>query len=89
MPPKLKRKRDFVRETTNYYGRGPAAGVTKLQRLHRKQKASSAKARRMLLAEGVNLKNKDVHHIDGNPLNNKRSNLKAVPISKNRSNNQI
>ena len=45
------------------------------------------KARRTLQKAGVVKKGdgKDVHHSDGNALNNKRSNLKAVNASKNRS----
>tara|TARA_R110001592_G_scaffold89377_1_gene262898 strand:+ start:1110 stop:1379 length:270 start_codon:yes stop_codon:yes gene_type:complete len=45
------------------------------------------KARRTLQKAGVVKKGdgKDVHHADGNALNNKRSNLKAVNASKNRS----
>ncbi len=43
------------------------------------------KARRTLQKAGVVKKGdgKDVHHADGNALNNKRSNLKAVNASKN------
>ena len=45
------------------------------------------KARRTLQKAGIVKKGdgKDVHHKDGNALNNKRSNLKAVNSSKNRS----
>lgn len=45
------------------------------------------KARRTLQKAGIVKKGdgKDVHHADGNALNNKRSNLKAVNASKNRS----
>tara|TARA_R100000742_G_C4278856_1_gene102266 strand:- start:396 stop:665 length:270 start_codon:yes stop_codon:yes gene_type:complete len=45
------------------------------------------KARRTLQKAGIVKKGdgKDVHHKDGNALNNKRSNLKAVNASKNRS----
>ena len=45
------------------------------------------KARKTLQKAGVVKKGdgKDVHHADGNALNNKRSNLKAVNASKNRS----
>ena len=54
----------------------------------RKAKRSNRlKARRTLQKAGVVKKGdgKDVHHADGNALNNKRSNLKAVNASKNRS----
>lgn len=47
--------------------------------------ASRKRARRALEKVGVSVKGKDVHHKDGNPKNNKRSNLTVTSKSKNRS----
>ena len=60
----------------------------KIESSTRKAKRNNRlKARRTLQKAGVVKKGdgKDVHHADGNALNNKRSNLKAVNASKNRS----
>lgn len=40
-----------------------------------KEIVARAKARRELKKKGVELKGKEVHHKDGNPLNNSRKNL--------------
>lgn len=42
-------------------------------------------ARRKLQKAGVNVKGRDVHHKNGNPKDNKRSNLTVSSKSKNRS----
>ena len=67
--------RDYKSEYKNYQGK-PA---------QIKKRASRNAARSAMKAGGVAVAGKDVHHKDGNPKNNKRSNLKAVSPSKNRS----
>ena len=49
------------------------------------KRAARNRARRKLEAEGKVKPGQDVDHKDGNPRNNKRSNLRAVSASKNRS----
>ena len=51
----------------------------------KKDRAARNAARRKLKASGVSVAGKDVHHKDGNPQNNKRSNLTTMSKSKNRS----
>jgi len=52
----------------------------------KKRRAARNKARRTALAKGKVKKgdNKDVHHKDGNPSNNKSSNVAVVSRKKNR-----
>ena len=68
--------RDYKRERELYHGKPE----------QKKRNAARKRARRILERAGVVKAGdgKDVHHIDGNPLNNKRSNLRAEPRSKNR-----
>ena len=51
----------------------------------RKRRSSRNKARRKMAANGAKLLGLDVDHRDRNPMNNKRSNLRAVSKAKNRS----
>ena len=67
--------RDYKSEYKNYHAK-PA---------QKKKRASRNAARAKLKAGGVAVAGKDVHHKDGNPRNNKRSNLKVTSKSKNRS----
>ena len=69
--------RDYKKEYANYQGK-PAQV---------KKRASRNSARAKLSAGGVVRKGdgKDVHHKDGNPTNNKRSNLAVTTKAKNRS----
>ena len=55
--------------------------------LRKKKRAMRNKARRIAIKAGVAKRNdgKDVHHKDGNAMNNKRSNLTVKTASKNRS----
>ena len=55
--------------------------------LRKAKRRSRLKARRKLMKAGVAKKGdgKDVHHKDGNALNNKRSNLSVVSARRNRS----
>jgi hypothetical protein len=65
------KNRNYRKEYDNYHS----------SEKQKKNRASRNKARRTVPAK----KGEDVHHKDGNPRNNKRSNLKAVPKAKNRS----
>jgi len=69
--------RNYKKEYKNY--QGTAA--------QKKRRAMRNKVRRMMLRKGKVKKGdgKDVHHKDGNPMNSKKSNLKVVKRSKNRS----
>lgn len=53
----------------------------------KKKRAARNRARSLLMKAGLVKKGdgKDVDHIDGNPNNNKRGNLRVLPASKNRS----
>lgn len=50
-----------------------------------RRRSSRNKARRLLIKAGHNLKGKDVDHVDGNPLNNSRKNLRITSVKANRS----
>ena len=69
--------RDYKKEYANYQGK-PA----------QVKKRASRNTARATLAKGGAVKKgdgKDVHHKDGNPKNNKRSNLTVTTKAKNRS----
>ena len=55
--------------------------------LRKKKRAMRNKARRIAIKAGVAKRNdgKDIHHKDGNAMNNKRGNLTVKTASKNRS----
>lgn len=69
-------KRDYKKEYREYHG-------TKEQL---RRRSSRNKARRKLEKDGLVRKGdrRDVHHKDGNPLNNSRRNLRATKRSWNR-----
>lgn len=70
-------ERDYKAEYKNYHSRPE----------QKKKRASRNKANATLKAGG-RIKagdNRDVHHVDGNPLNNDPSNLRVVSRSTNRS----
>ena len=77
--------RDYRREYVMYYGVGPASGVTAEQRRHRKEKASRNEARESYSGKKRGL---DIHHKNGNPLDNRKSNLQATSRAYNRSKNK-
>ena len=67
--------RNYKKEYKNYHGKPKQI----------KRRDSRNAARNILKKKGVNVKGKDVAHKNGNPLDNKTSNLKVVSKSKNRS----
>lgn len=69
--------RNYKKEYKNYQGKPE----------QKKRRAMRNKVRRLLTKAGKVKKGdgKDVHHKDGNPMNSKKSNLKVVRRSKNRS----
>lgn len=80
--------------TSKYYARNPRAAEKRRAQQSRyqssekekKKRAARNAARRKAIANGQARKgdNKDVHHKDGNPLNNRSSNLKVISRSANR-----
>jgi len=72
-----KKPRNYKSEYNNYHGKPKA----------KKQRAENNKARRVMTKAGKVSKGdgKDVAHKDNNTKNNKKSNLKVQPKSKNRS----
>lgn len=76
-PPKKPRVRNYRREYDQYHG-------TEEQK---KNRASRNTARRRMVASGKVAKSdrtKEVDHKDGNPRNNKRSNLRVISRTANR-----
>tara|TARA_Y100000768_G_scaffold359695_1_gene316396 strand:+ start:6669 stop:6902 length:234 start_codon:yes stop_codon:yes gene_type:complete len=73
--------RNYRKERQAYYGYGKSSSVTPTQKRHRREMASRKKARAALKPK----KGMEVDHKDGNPLNNKRSNLQVITRHANRS----
>ena len=67
--------RDYKAEYKNYHAKPD----------QKKKRASRNAARSAMKSGGVAVGGKDVHHKDGNPMNNKKSNLAVTTKSKNRS----
>ena len=80
--------RDYRKERRDYYGYGQYADQTAEQKRHRREKSARNEAREKLKKEGAVRKGQDVHHKDGNALNNKRSNLQATSRHYNRAKNK-
>ena len=68
--------RNYAKEYANYHSRPEQI----------KKRSSRNKARRLAVKEGKAKKGdgKDIHHRDGNPMNNNRGNKKPMTKSKNR-----
>tara|TARA_R100000995_G_scaffold55955_1_gene27630 strand:- start:277 stop:534 length:258 start_codon:yes stop_codon:yes gene_type:complete len=69
--------RNYAKEYANYHSRPEQI----------KKRSSRNKARRLAIKVGKAKigDGKDIHHRDGNPLNNKNGNLRSMTKSKNRS----
>lgn len=71
--------RDYKHEYESYHSKAE----------QRKNRSARNKARALMKTKyGSKVKNKDVHHKDGNPCNNTMSNLQIMSKSKNRSMNK-
>ena len=71
----LRKKRNYKKEYKNYHSKSEQV----------KNRQSRNKARRILKSKGVFVKGKDVAHRNGNPKDNRISNLTVKLASKNRS----
>lgn len=80
--------RDYRKERRDYYGYGKYASVTAVQQRHRREKDARDAARAKLKKEGAVKRGQDVHHKNGNALDNRRSNLVAMSRSRNRAMNK-
>ena len=69
--------RNYKKEYENYHGK-----PNQIKRRGARNKARKDALKRGTVKKGDSL---DIHHIDGNPLNNKSSNLRAIIKSQNRS----
>lgn len=80
--------RDYKRENGKRYGWGKKP--TPKQKRNRLEKAMRHRARRMFekLGKVRKFDGKDIHHVNGNPMDNRKKNLKAICKSKNRSLNK-
>lgn len=69
--------RDYAKERANYDGKPHVMA----------KNAARKRARRLAEKKGLvkPFDGKDINHADGNPHNNRLSNLEAIPASKNRS----
>tara|TARA_R100001591_G_scaffold89224_1_gene95273 strand:- start:47 stop:304 length:258 start_codon:yes stop_codon:yes gene_type:complete len=69
--------RNYAKEYANYHSRPEQV----------KRRSARNKARRLAIKMGKAKKGdgKDIHHRDGNPLNNKNGNLRSMSKSANRS----
>ena len=76
--------RDYRAERQAYYGYGKAGSVTAEQRRHRQEMAARKRARASVKAKRGIPKGKEVDHKDGNPRNNKPSNLQVISRHANR-----
>ena len=75
-------ERDCKAEYAKMYG---GSNPTAKQKLARKKKTSRKRILRQLGREGKSNDGKEIDHIDGNPLNNRPSNIRIISIAKNRS----
>jgi len=80
--------RDYRKERRDYYGYGKYEDQTAEQQRHRREKAGRNEARAKMKKTGSVKRGQDVHHKNGNPTDNRRSNLQATSRSYNRSKNK-
>lgn len=71
----MAKPRDYKKEYAEYHG--------KQEQIN--NRSSRNKARRKMVAAGADVSGMDVDHVDGNPKNNSRSNLRVTSKSANRS----
>ena len=77
--------RDYKAERRAYYGYGKASSVSATQKRHRKEMAARKKARAQVEKRNVKIApGKEVDLKDGNPRNNKPSNLQVISRHANR-----
>lgn len=69
--------RNYKKEYENYHGK-----QSQIKRRSARNKARQNVLKRGIVKKGDSL---DIHHIDGNPLNNESSNLRAISKNQNRS----
>ena len=70
----MAKPRDYKKEYAEYHGKPEQVA----------NRSSRNKARRKMVAAGVDVTGKDVDHKDGQPRNNSRSNLRTMSKSANR-----
>ena len=74
------KKRDYKKEYKEYHG--------KPKQIKARNSRNLARAKMVTKYGACACKNKDIDHIDHNPLNNKLSNLRIRKISENRADNK-
>lgn len=81
-------RRNYTKEYSDYYGakNTKLSDLTPTQRRHRREKTSRNRARRKMKKLGYKVKGKDIDHVNGNPLDNSRKNLRVQSVKKNRAN---
>ena len=80
--------RDYKKERRDYYGYGKYEDQTDEQKRHRREMAGRKAARETLKKEGKVKAGQDVHHKNGDPTDNRRSNIEATSRKYNRSRNK-
>lgn len=67
-------KRDYRKEYREYHGRPEQVA----------RRSARNKSRRRMAAMGAAVSGRDVHHVDGNPRNMRRSNMRVETAARNR-----
>lgn len=76
--------RDYRKERQKYYGYGKSLSVTPQQRKHREEMASRKRARATVKKTRGIPRGKEVDHKNGNPRDNRPSNLQVISRHANR-----